>query len=209
MPAKNPRLAEHLARNGKEGWTTFSPDVPFSLLYIPDRYDRAAIVAAFLPYFGVELRSHEFPDPDAAAAQARRPHAAGRAAVGGAGWHHPTLPIRGGAAVQGALIVDVFAGELGGDTGAAVRGRVPAAHAAARRRAAAAQAHDAATLVAARAQAGRHRRRRPARRAARRARARPSSTTAPAARRRSDADGELAREPTVLEVQGDQLILAP
>ena len=35
--------------------------------------------------------------------------------VGGAGWHHPSLPVRGGTSVQGALILDVFAGELGGD----------------------------------------------------------------------------------------------
>ena len=53
--------------------------------------------------------------------------------VGGAGWHHPTLPMRGGDAVQGALIVDVFAGERGGDIAARLRGRVPAEDAAARR----------------------------------------------------------------------------
>ena len=46
----------------KDGWKTFSPDVPFTLLYVPDTYDRAAIVAAFLPYYGVELRSREFAD---------------------------------------------------------------------------------------------------------------------------------------------------
>ena len=82
VPATNPRLAEHLAhaKTQKLGWETFSPDIPYSLLYIPDRYDRAAIVAAFLPYFNVELRTTEFPDPDMLRKQARRSHAAGRPA---------------------------------------------------------------------------------------------------------------------------------
>src|SRR5262249_18777979 len=49
VPASNPRLAAHLARHGKAGWTTFSPEGPFTLLYIPDRHDPAAIVPAFFP----------------------------------------------------------------------------------------------------------------------------------------------------------------
>ena len=107
VPARNPRLAEHLARHGKKGWATFSPDVPFSLLYIPDRYDRAAIVAAFLPYYNVELRTTEFPDPRSLARKHGGHMPQVVQLVGGAGWHHPSLPVRGGAAVQGALIVDV------------------------------------------------------------------------------------------------------
>jgi len=114
-PATNPRLAAHLAKDPKRGWQTFSPDVAFSLLYIPDRFDRAAIVAAYLPYFGVELRTTEFPD----AAQLARKHG-GRIPqvvqlVGGAGWHDPGIALRGGNAVQSAIVVDVFAAELGGD----------------------------------------------------------------------------------------------
>src|SRR5690606_5792144 len=67
--------------------------------------------------------------------------------VGGAGWNHPSLPIRGGAAVQGAFILDVFGGALGGDLAAGFAAafqqrtqRTPSA--------AAAEAHDAALLVA-------------------------------------------------------------
>jgi hypothetical protein len=119
VPARNPRFAEWLRRYGKKGWLTFSPDITFSLLYIPDRHDRAALVAAFLPYYNVELRTTEFPDP----AKLSRKHGGQMPQVvqliGGAGWNHPTLPIRGGKAVQGSLIVDAFPGELGGDTGVA------------------------------------------------------------------------------------------
>ncbi len=149
IPALNPRLAAHLARSktARIGWTTFSPDIPYSLLYIPDRYDRAAIVASFLPYFNVELRTAEFPDPD----RLRRKHGGHLPQVvqlvGGAGWNHPSLPIRGGEAVQGAMILDAFVGDLAGDAGAqfaaafqARAGRPPSS--------AAAQAHDAALLVA-------------------------------------------------------------
>ncbi len=211
VPAKNPRLAAHLARRGKRGFATFSPDIPFSLLYVPDRHDRAALVAAFLPYFNVETRTADFPDP----ARLARKHGGHLPQivqlVGGAGWNHPTLPVRGGAAVQGALIVDVFPGARGGDASAAFaaafqqRGnRAPTA--------AAAQAHDAAALVAR------------ARAAAAPAASRPASDArgvmrAALARARLDdgacgpaamgPDGELAREPIVLEVSGDQLILAP
>lgn len=216
VPARNPRLAEHLARHGKKGWATFSPDIPFSLLYIPDRYDRAALVAAFLPYLGVELRTTDFPDP----ARLQRKHGGNLPQivqlVGGGGWNHPTLPVRGGAAVQGALIVDAFAGALGGDTGAAFAAafqqrasRTPTA--------AAAQAHDAAALVAAaRKQAASAA---PAPGAAGDASALHDAMRAALARARLDdgacgpaaigPDGELAREPIILEVQGDQLILAP
>ena len=206
VPATNPRLAEHLARHGKKGWATFSPDVAYSMLYIPDRYDRAAIVVAFLPYFGVELRTTEFPD----LARLQRKHGGHTPQVvqlvGGAGWHHSTLPIRGGEAVQGALIVDAFPGELGGDLGIVFisafqsrTNRTPSA--------AAAQTHDAATLIA---------------------NARKAAATSPDIRaalrnalmhaRLDDGacgpasmgpDGELVRESAVLEVQGDQLVVMP
>lgn len=183
VPAQNPRFAAHLAKVGpKKAYTTFSPDVPFSLLYIPDRYDRAAIVAAFLPYYGVELRTTEFPDPE----RLRRKHGGNLPQVvqlvGNSGWNHPSLPIRGGMAVQGAMIVDTC-------------------------HTAAAQAHDAALIIAA-------------------ARKDAASSTDPRAALREriaraklddgacgpgamDVDGELHREPSVLEVAGDQLIPAP
>jgi len=210
VPAKNPRFAEHLARHGKRGWTTFSPEIPFSLLYVPDRHDRAALVAAFLPYYNVELRTTDFPDPAMLARKHRGTLPQLVQLVGGAGWNHPTLPLRGGAAVQGALIVDAFTGALGGDAGAAFAaafqqrsGRAPTA--------AAAQVHDAAALIAqARAAAA------PAGRAA--GDPRGALRAALARARQGDGacgpaamgpDGELLREPAVLEVSGDQLILVP
>jgi ABC-type branched-subunit amino acid transport system substrate-binding protein len=210
VPANNPRFAAHLARHGKAGWTTFSPEVPFTLLYIPDRHDRAAIVAAFLPYYNVELRTGATTDPDRLARKHGGQVPQIVQLIGGAGWHHPTLPVRGGAAVQGALIVDDFAGELGGD--AAVQ--FAAEFQQRTRRApstAAAEARDAAALIAAaRAHAAEAGAPAVAPRAALRAalsRARlDDGACGPAA---IGPDGELERTPSVLEVQGDALILAP
>ncbi|MEO8699541.1 MAG: penicillin-binding protein activator [Kofleriaceae bacterium] len=206
VPATNPKLRAHLARHGKKGWTTFSPDVNYSLLYLPDRYDRAALVAAFLPYYGVELRTTEFPDP----AMLSRKHNGVMPQVvqlvGGAGWHHVSLPIRGGAAVQGAMIVDAFPGELGGDTGIAFwaafqqrTNRTPSA--------AAAETHDAAMLVAnVRKDIAASPDPRAAFRAAFARGKLDDGACGPAA---MGADGELVREPAILEVSGDQLLLAP
>jgi ABC-type branched-subunit amino acid transport system substrate-binding protein len=206
VPARNPELAEHLAKNPKHGWETFSPDIAFSMLYIPDRYDRAAIVAAFLPYYGVELRTTENPDPY----KLRRKHGGHVPQVvqlvGGAGWHHPTLPTRGGAAVQGAMIFDTFAGDLGGDAatqfGAEFQrktGRAPSS--------AAAETFDAATLVARARQAAASSR--DPRAAFRAALARGKLDDGACGAATFDVDGEIVRHPIVLEVQGDELIVAP
>jgi ABC-type branched-subunit amino acid transport system substrate-binding protein len=202
VPAKNPRLAEHLAHGGKKAWQTFSPDIPFSLLYIPDRYDRAALVAAFLPYFNVELRTQEFPD----AAMLTRKHGGHMPQVvqlvGGAGWHHPSLPVRGGAAVQGALILDVFPGDLGGDVGAqfaaafqAKTGRPPSS--------AAAEAYDAAAMIAGAKQGT------VSRAGMRSALARTKLDDGACGPASLDVDGEVLRAPTILEVSGDSLVVAP
>jgi ABC-type branched-subunit amino acid transport system substrate-binding protein len=206
VPAKNPRLAAHLARRGRAGWTTFSPDIPYTLLYLPDRHDRAAIIAAYLPYYNVELRGVGYLDP----AQLARKHGGHIPQVvqlvGGAGWRHPSLPIRGGAPVQGALIVDDFAGELGGDVAA----QLSAAFQQRMRRApstAAAQAYDAATLMAtARTEAAGAAGPRSALRAALARAQLADGACGPAA---MGADGELARTPIILEVQGDELVVAP
>jgi ABC-type branched-subunit amino acid transport system substrate-binding protein len=183
VPAQNPRFAAHLAKVGpKKAFTTFSPDVPYSLLYVPDRYDRAAIVAAFLPYFGVELRTSEFPDPE----RLKRKHGGNLPQVvqlvGNSGWNHPSLPIRGGMAVQGAMIVD---------TCTAARD----------------QAHDAALIVAAARKdaAGANDPRAALRERIAKAKL-DDGACGPAS---MDVDGELHREPNVLEVAGDQLIPAP
>ena len=206
VPATNPQLAEHLRRHRKDGLKTFTPDVPFSLLYVPDRYDRAAIVAAYLPYFNVELRTTESIDPDLLSRKHDGKIPQVVQLVGGAGWHHPSLPVRGGEAVQGALIVDVFGAEDGSDASAAFS----AAFQQKMRRApssAAAEAYDAATLVAQARFA-----------AAPAADPRAAFRTALARGRLDDgacgpasigADGELARLPLVLEVQGDELVPAP
>jgi ABC-type branched-subunit amino acid transport system substrate-binding protein len=205
-PAQNPRLAAHLARHGQKGWQTFSPDIPYTLLYVPDRHDRAAIVAAFLPYYNVELRNGEPPDPDRLARKHGGHVPQVVQLVGGAGWHHATLPVRGGAAVQGALIVDAFAGELGGDLAA----QFAAAFQQRTRRSpstAAAQVHDAAALVAAaRAQAAAAADPRSALRAALGRATLADGACGPAAIGR---DGELTRTPAILEVQGDALIVVP
>jgi len=206
VPARNKRLAEWLAKHDKKHTLqTFTPEVPYTLLYIPDRYDRAAIVAAFLPYFGVELRTSDVVDSD----ELRRKHQGVLPQivqlVGGAGWHDDSLPKRGGDAVQGALVVDAFAGAQGGDAAAQFAsafqqktGRAPST--------AAAEAYDAATLIA-------------------QARATTTATDPRAELRRAlsvgrladgacgpaamDVTGELDRTPTVLEVQGDALVVAP
>ncbi len=206
IPAKNPRLAEHLARNPKDGLKTFSPDVPFTLLYIPDRYDRAAIVAAFLPYYGVELRTREFHDPNALQRKHRGKIPQIVQLVGGAGWHHPSLPVRGGEAVQGALLVDAWAGAGGGDIAADFASafqqrtqRTPTS--------AAAEAFDAAMLVAkARATAASAADPRGAFKTALARAKLADGACGPAA---MDVDGELVRDLAVLEVQGDELLLAP
>ena len=111
VPARNARLRKHLRAKGvKDGWKSFSPDVPFDLLYIPDEYHRAALVASYLPFFNVEVRTSSLMDP----LELRRKHG-GRLPsfvqlMGAPGWHHPGLFARGGRAVEGALIVDVCAG---------------------------------------------------------------------------------------------------
>lgn len=156
-PRTNARLRRHLQRHGREhGWKTFTPDVPFELLYIPDEHTRAALVAAFLPYFNVELRSREFMD----AVLLRRKHR-GRVPrvvqlLGSSGWHHPGLIPRGGPVVEGALIVDVYAGSDSEDflfeeaARFAERFRARTGRAPGR---VAAQAHDAALLMLAAIQA--------------------------------------------------------
>lgn len=147
VPARNPRLARHLRKKGKKGWQTFSPDVDFSLLYVPDAYDRAALVAAFLPYLGVELHTTEFADPDMLARKhgGRIPQVV--QLLGSGGWNHPGLITRGGDPIEGAMFVDVCAGLLdvagaSGEIAARFRdatGREPST--------AALQAHDAARLL--------------------------------------------------------------
>jgi ABC-type branched-subunit amino acid transport system substrate-binding protein len=204
VPAQNPRLAAHLRRGGKRAWQTFVPDIPFSLLYIPDRADRAALVAAFLPYLGLELRTEEIMDP----LRLRRKYGGVIPQVvqlvGGAGWNSPTLPARGGNAVQGALIFDVCTAQRD-DLAAERAGRLEArlGHAAT---SAAAQAYDAASWLARSVAAAPRQADRAAVRAAMAQTRLEEGACGPLA---IGADGEVIRESAALQVDGDELILAP
>ena len=205
-PAINPRLAAHLRRAGKRGWQTFSPDVPFALLYLPDRYDRAALVASYLPYLGVEVHSEDFADFE----MLQRKHGGRLPQVvqllGSPAWHHPSLVTRGGPAVEGALFIQPCPGPLG--EGAALAfadafhertGRDPSP--------AAAQAHDAWTLVArARMNAAGARDPRAAFTAALLGATVDDGACAPGTVGR---DGQLVREPAVLGVEGGAITVVP
>jgi ABC-type branched-subunit amino acid transport system substrate-binding protein len=155
-PSTNERLRRHLARRGRKGWKSFSPDVPFDLLYVPDEHRPAALIASYLPYFNIEVRTADVMDT----LSLRRKHGGRVPSVvqllGSSGWYHASLPARGGAAVDGAIIVVPCAtGDSASDSAAdfterfeAAAGRPPGPLAA--------QAYDAARLfLAARAAADR------------------------------------------------------
>lgn len=146
-PATNQRLRRHLARHGRKGWKSFSPDVAFDLLYVPDEHRAAALVASYLPYFNIEVRTADVMDT----LSLRRKHGGRIPSVvqllGSSGWYHASLPARGGPAVDGAIIVVPCAtGDSASDPAAefterfeAAAGRAPGPLAA--------QAHDAALLL--------------------------------------------------------------
>ncbi len=118
-------------------------------MFLPDDYQRASLVAAFLPYFNVELRTEEVMDIP----YLQRKHGGQVPRVvqllGSSGWHHPGLIPRGGQLLEYSMFLDVWAGEDEGfaTDGAASfsrafhdqTGRDPGA--------VAAQAYDAATLL--------------------------------------------------------------
>ncbi len=114
-PATNDRLRRHLRKHPKDGWKTFSPDIAFDLLYIPASYDHAALIAAFLVYFNVELRTDDSID----SVSLRKKHG-GRLPslvqlLGSAGWHDPALLARGGRDIEGAYLIDDFVAEAADD----------------------------------------------------------------------------------------------
>lgn len=205
-PATNHRLAAHLRRYGRKGWQTFSPDVPFALLYLPDRYDRAALVASFLPYLGVEVHREDFPDLEALA----RKHG-GRVPqvvqlLGNAAWNHPSLITRGGPAVEGALLLEPCPLALGDPPAVEF---VDAFRARTRRdpSPAAAAAHDAWRLVAqARSRAATAADPRRAFSQALRAATLDDGACAPAT---IDAAGRVERAPAVLKVDAGALVVEP
>jgi len=110
-PKTNRRLRRYLARHGwKRGWRSYSPRIPFDLLYIPDGYKRAALIAAYMPYFNVEVRTSDAMN----IALLKQKHGGRFPRVvqlfGSSAWHHPGLITRGGKSVQGAMVVDVYSG---------------------------------------------------------------------------------------------------
>ncbi|MBL4632657.1 MAG: penicillin-binding protein activator [Kofleriaceae bacterium] len=111
-PKTNKRLRQHYRQYGRRSWKSFSPDIEFDLLYIPDRTARAALVASYLPYFNVELESRDSVSP----LSLRQKHG-GRIPrivqlMGSGAWLGGDLAARGGAAVEGALIVSACPGGL-------------------------------------------------------------------------------------------------
>lgn len=111
-PRKNRRLRQHFRLYGRKSRKSFSPDIDFDLLYIPDHSERAALVASYLPFFNVELQTRD----DLGIAGLRQKHG-GRIPrivqlMGSGAWLSPTLAARGGAAVEGALIVSTCPGGL-------------------------------------------------------------------------------------------------
>jgi len=203
-PATNERLRRHLARRGrKQGWKTFSPDVPFDLLYVPDEHGPAALVASFLPYFNIEVRDSDVMDT----LSLRRKHGGRVPSVvqllGSSAWYHAGLISRGGDAVDGALVVVPCAsatGDSAGDQAAelaerfeARAGRPPGP--------VASQAHDAALLLLAAASAS-ARPRAGMTRALRWARL-PDGACGPA---RMGPDGQLERTASLLRVDGEDFV---
>ena len=205
-PGKNERLREWLRKHPKDGWKTFSPDVGFDVLFVPDAHDHAALVVAFLVYFNVELRTAESMDSVALSRKhGGRPPSFVRL-IGSAGWNHPDLGLRGGADVEWALVVDVFfSGEAQSDAAAqlgerfaARLGRAPSSLAA--------QAFDAAHLLfAAQARAARAEHPREVLRSALTGATLDDGACGPA---RVGKSGELERGGVLLRVEGGELLLA-
>ncbi len=211
-PMQNERLRRHLRAKGrKDGWKSFSPDIQFDLLYLPDEHTRAALVASYLPYFNIEVRNSDVMDT----LSLRKKHGGRLPSVvqllGSSGWHHGGLIPRGGAAVDGALVVVACGGvggagdeqqlDLGDDAAEVIArfeertGRPPGP--------VAAQAHDAARLfLAARAAAAA--RRGAAARAALSAALANAELPDGACGRARVVGGELRGEAALLRVDGDE-----
>ncbi len=204
-PSTNERLRRHLARRGRKGWKSFSPDVPFDLLYVPDEHRAAALIASYLPYFNIEVRTADVMDT----LSLRRKHGGRVPSVvqllGSSGWYHASLPARGGAAVDGAIIVVPCAtGDSASDTAAELTerfessaGRPPGPLAA--------QAYDAARLFLVRPRPASPRAAIRAPPSARRS-APPASPTAPAAPRTMNPTGQVDHPAALLRIDGSDFI---
>jgi ABC-type branched-subunit amino acid transport system substrate-binding protein len=111
----NPRYRRHLRTYGKKSWKSFTPTLPFDFLYIPDTVERGTLAASYLPFFNVELRTHD----DMSITRLRTKHRGLMPRVvqlmGGSSWLDPSLSARGGAAVEGALVIGTCPGGHGMD----------------------------------------------------------------------------------------------
>lgn len=120
-PTTNPRLAAHLRKYGKGGWRTFSPDIDTDVLLILDDAKRAPLIAAFLPFMNIELRTGY----DDSVEDMRRRHG-GRLPTrvqlaGPATWHDPALLAARAEALEGALVADGCDALAEQPTGAALK----------------------------------------------------------------------------------------
>lgn len=145
----NPRYRKHIRAYGKNSWKSFTPTLSFDFLYIPDTVERGSLAASYLPFFNVEVRTHD----DMSISRLRFKHRGRMPRIvqlmGGSSWLDPSLGARGGEAVEGALVIGTCPGGHGMDLSArgrhfndaflASQGRPPSA--------AAATANDAMNLV--------------------------------------------------------------
>ncbi len=117
----NKRYRRHLRTYGRKSWKSFTPILPFDFLYIPDTVERGTLAASYLPFFNVELRTHD----DMSITRLRTKHRGLMPRVvqlmGGSSWLDPSLGIRGGAAVEGALVIGTCPGGHGMDLSARAR----------------------------------------------------------------------------------------
>lgn len=145
----NRRYRRHLRTYGRKSWKSFTPTLPFDFLYIPDTVERGSLAASYLPFFNVEVRTHD--EMSITRLQTKHRGRVPRVVqvMGGASWMDPSLGARGGAAVEGALVIGTCPGGHGmdlsergrsfSDAFLQQRGRTPSA--------AAATANDAMNIV--------------------------------------------------------------
>lgn len=114
-PAVNKRLRKHLRAYGRKSWKSFTPTVAFDFLYMPDTVERGSLAASYLPFFNVELRTHD----EMSIGRLRFKHAGRMPRVvqlmGSSSWIDPSLGARGGSAVEGALMIGTCPGGHGID----------------------------------------------------------------------------------------------
>jgi ABC-type branched-subunit amino acid transport system substrate-binding protein len=114
-PTVNKRLRRHLRAYGRKSWKSFTPTPGFDFLYMPDTVERGSLAASYLPFFNVELRTHD----DMSIGRLRFKHAGRMPRIvqlmGSSSWIDPSLGARGGSAVEGALMIGTCPGGHGID----------------------------------------------------------------------------------------------